>query len=1180
MKQLLEEVREMLHLVTQAAYFYRKQDYIKGNMYTIRLTRHGEIFFNYAEEKGFNESVRFLLPIWKELLNTGNETALADAYENQLVPALFEIQSCLFNELDSGSLIYWEDNMDILKDTDNELYKILSESIENEEREYILSFAYTGDAVLSVETEQYGQVPLSSFVNPWQEAVIYGDKESGHTGRCVIIGLGMGYHINYIVSSSYYKEIIVIESDLEQLRICMMYIDMRTVLSDKRVKIVLCNKAEDYSKWFKKSSQDNTTEYRIWYPSVKTIEDNAIRELLENYWVNTNSMENLSNVMLYNFESNQKLNDEPVDNIKDKFKGKDVLIIGAGPSVDEELDYLRKFLNRDNVVIICVGKIAKKLISENIMPGYIVAIDAKKGTRWQTKGIENCGIPLIYLSTAAHNLVSEYNGKRYIAYQEGIEASMEFAKENNLAVYQSGGSVATFVIDMLIRMECMRVICVGLDMGYIGNSTHAKGIGGKIQDKTGLRKVESVAGSKIYTSKTLDIYRRWIERRIENVKNIEFINSSGGARIHGMKEKSLKEITEDYSKQTIYCYVEEQGEELDKFIKNNSSDSLINIYYSVIEECEGKLIYCLCDIADRYMKSDKKLWFATDIKSLYNIVEKLYPFIFEKIIYIEQRNNKDFQDGIEIKKLINYFIRLQKNKLHASLAEKLYSLKNSTNLDEFIRYLDKLEDSVTEQETKLTGFWCCFCQIILYEIEQETSYSNYFNYKLALYSILMKIGKSADYVNLYLSEVLDSSSSNAGNKYFVYHQFKRMLFTREVKSNNETGTLVNGLYVSCYKEFFDELKDNFIKIPSIERNRNLVMIMTVQFLGEEHAPTQTIMERIKILKLSGKSVVLVNTAELNLLNGYLPLYGINFGNVFEEYNELNEFKIDKYKVPFLQIPEDLPIQYRMQVLIHLINKIKPYYILSIGNGSILADLCGNIVPCASMSVVFSSIPKTKNNMKIIGRKLKEDEKKLYIDDDIIESRFTFELKEQKLHYSKMDKNLPDNKFILVVVGTRLQFDVTDEFMKMLQEVCQKGCYVVFAGIMDNYDNLMENYPVVSANSSFIGYCDDILALMEICDLYVNPDRIGGGFSIIEAFSKGKPGVYLKSGDVYTAGGDSFAVNNFDEMAKQILRYKNDKDYYKNMSGLAKERAKLMTSSKEAIEDIDRQICQRIEERYW
>ncbi len=270
----------------------------------------------------------------------------------------------------------------------------------------------------------------------------------------------------------------------------------------------------------------------------------------------------------------------------------------------------------------------------------------------------------------------------------------------------------------------------------------------------------------------------------------------------------------------------------------------------------------------------------------------------------------------------------------------------------------------------------------------------------------------------------------------------------------------------------------------------------------------------------------------------------------------------------------------MQMLINIINKIKPYYILSIGNGSILADLCGNIVPCASMAVVFSSVPKTKNNMKILGRKLKDNEKKLYIDDDIIESRFTFELKEQKLCYSKTDKNLPDNKFIIVVIGTRLQFDVTDEFMKMLQEVCKKGCYVVFAGIMDNYDSLMENYPIISDNSSFIGYCDDILALMEICDLYVNPDRLGGGFSVIEAFYKGKPGVYLNKGDVYIAGGENFAVGSFDEMEEQILKYKSDRAYYNYMSELAKERAKFMTSSKEAIEDIDRQICQKIKEKYW
>jgi DNA polymerase-3 subunit alpha len=65
--------------------------------------------------------------------------------------------------------------------------------------------------------------------------------------------------------------------------------------------------------------------------------------------------------------------------------------------------------------------------------------------------------------------------------------------------------------------------------------------------------------------------------------------------------------------------------------------------------------------------------------------------------------------------------------------------------------------------------------------------------------------------------------------------------------------------------------------------------------------------------------------------------------------------------------------------------------------------------------------------------------------------------------------------------------------------------------------------------------------MEICDLYVNPDRLGGGFSIIEAFAKGKPGVYLNRGDVYTAGGVEFAVGSFDEMA-EFAKYAFNKSH--------------------------------------
>ena len=654
--------------------------------------------------------------------------------------------------------------------------------------------------------------------------------------------------------------------------------------------------------------------------------------------------------------------------------------------------------------------------------------------------------------------------------------------------------------------------------------------------------------------------------------------------ILGMEENNLQDIKENCYNNVIFVYVEEQKEALEEFVSKYNDNSIIHIVSSVVESCDGKLLYGLCDIITNYMEADKKhatsFCFATDTRKLYNIVKKIYYALFEKVIYIEQDNIKEFDDGIEMDEFINYFLNIQKSRLHSSFMRQLWELRECHDRNNFMKYLYELRGIGIEQEGYLKKLWHCFCDILLYEFDYNKFISENFIYKLSLYSILMALDKRTVYTNKYLSEVLENDKISAENIYFIFHQFKRMSFTRQIPMDNQSFNLINKLYDKCYDDFTDNLKKYIYKMPYDQRDKNTVMIMTVQFLDNTHAPTKSVIERIKVLVMSGKRVVLVNTAEICLMNGYLPVYMIDGASYFEKYENINKIQVGKDIVPFLQIPKEFSIPEKMQMLAGFITEVKPYYILSIGNGSILADLCGNIVPCASVSVVFSTIPRTKNRMKVIGRKLTKEEKIIYRDDDIIESFFTFELKPQKENYSRQIKALPDDSFILGVVSTRLQFDITKEFMDMLSDVCSKGCHVVFAGIMDNYDRLMEEYPVVSANSSFTGYCDDILALMEICDLYVNPDRLGGGFSVIEAFAKGRPGVYLNRGDVYTAGGEDFAVGSFDEMAKQIIKYKDDKDYYNKMAGLAKERARLMTSSKEAIADIDRQICQRVEEKYW
>ena len=647
----------------------------------------------------------------------------------------------------------------------------------------------------------------------------------------------------------------------------------------------------------------------------------------------------------------------------------------------------------------------------------------------------------------------------------------------------------------------------------------------------------------------------------------------------------MQDINRNYYNKIVYCYVEKQEAELDKLIDKYNDESIIHIVSSVVESCESKLIYCLCDIITNYMEDNKKenkeFLFVTDVEDLYNIVKKLYSAIFNNIIYIEQGNIKKFNNGLEMDEFINYFLSVQRSVLNASFMRQLWELKICTNIDKFAGFFYEIDKLYITKDNSLIKSWCCFCEILLYGLRENDLDSKYVNYKLAIYSILMKLVKNPDYTNAYLNEVI-KNIDNPGNMYFVWNQFKYMSLKKRAAFNKETALLHDKIYEKAYQFFKDKLNDCLVKIPISKRNKNLVLITTIQFLNGTHAPTKTVLERAKALKKLGKNVVIVNTTEQYIIKGYLPMYNSYFGTVLGEYDNIKEIKLGEDRFPFFQMPENSPVEYRLQVLSELVAKYKPYYILSIGTGSILADLCGNIVPCASMALAFSTLPKTINKMKILGRKLSEKERENYAreDIDIIESRFTFELKPQKKKFSRKEKNLPENQFLLVVVGIRLEFEIDSKFMDMLSDVCSKGCHVVFAGIMDNYGRLMEEYPVVSANSSFTGYCDDILALMEICDLYVNPDRLGGGFSVIEAFAKGRPGVYLNRGDVYTAGGEDFAVGSFDEMANQIIKYKDDKEYYNKMAGLAKERARLMTSSKEAIEDIDRQICRRVEEKYW
>ena len=105
----------------------------------------------------------------------------------------------------------------------------------------------------------------------------------------------------------------------------------------------------------------------------------------------------------------------------------------------------------------------------------------------------------------------------------------------------------------------------------------------------------------------------------------------------------------------------------------------------------------------------------------------------------------------------------------------------------------------------------------------------------------------------------------------------------------------------------------------------------------------------------------------------------------------------------------------------------------------------------------------------------------------------------------------------------------------------------------------------------LGRVNDVLGILECMDLYVNPKRRGGGFSVMEAFKAGIPAVTIAFGDVAAAAGTEFCVENYEEMLDVIEKYIEDKVFYQEKCELAKLRVEKMTNGarefKEGIEKM-------------
>jgi hypothetical protein len=552
-KNIFHNNIQLLNLLEKVIYYFHIQNYDSALRNATEIIN---VFSSYlellfSETIYFNNNIKLINPQEVvKMLNSLLEAQenqdyilLSDLYEIQFIPFLVNLQEAIMNREDIFQEEKYLDTLNILKQANcdfiADLYE-LPEPIELLEYGYSIEPTSSGLMTLAI-TSNEKKYYMHSNRNASTEAFYLAQSWYKEDKQIYIIyGFGMGYHINELSRLDNNIRIEIYESDLNIIKLACAYSDIKDIIANANVRLIY---DPDFLKLIDRLSNiKDETEFVLHYPSLRHIQNQAIREELYDYFIQYSSIKNQLHILNGNFYENILHYDAVVDDLYQEFKDKELFIIAAGPSLDKNFMKLKN-INKETSIILATGTVVRKLINAGICPDYIIMTDASYRVFGQINGVDISSIPLLFISTAYLGLAKNHRGKRYIIYQKNYIKAEEMAKKLSIHTYNTGGSVSTTALDIGIAFGCKRIIFLGLDLAYTDHFIHATDTSlRELSDTADLRQIEDINGNMIYTSKSLDMYRKWIENRIRGVEGIEFIDASeGGARIEGMKIMQLSD---------------------------------------------------------------------------------------------------------------------------------------------------------------------------------------------------------------------------------------------------------------------------------------------------------------------------------------------------------------------------------------------------------------------------------------------------------------------------------------------------------------------------------------------------------------------------------------------------------------------------------------------------------------
>lgn len=381
------------------------------------------------------------------------------------------------------------------------------------------------------------------------------------SGCVVLFGMGVGYFLEALLELPEVSQVFVCEPSVEVFKHLISERNVRTMLSNSKVKMIavgseelfMLDVANQISTYLssKNLSIVAAPVYRRMYESIFEDLTIKIRSTLMDQIANFQTNEKFQNLWSLNIFRNlpYTIKYPSFQSFKDLWKDRPAIIVGSGPSLQEDIYFLRQLQNK--CLIIAAGSSIQALQSNGIHPHLIVSMDGGLPNLHVFENTDTSKSPLLFIPQIYHGILELYEGNMVSALFTNDLISQYLWADRHIPEFYNTSTVTGTAIQAAEFIGSNKIILMGQDLSYPDQQFYSPGVNHIPDDvKNDIINsedlwVENVVGGKNRTTQKMMVTLEDLELlvEIESLKGVSFINTSKkGAVIKGTEFQTMDEL--------------------------------------------------------------------------------------------------------------------------------------------------------------------------------------------------------------------------------------------------------------------------------------------------------------------------------------------------------------------------------------------------------------------------------------------------------------------------------------------------------------------------------------------------------------------------------------------------------------------------------------------------------------